>query len=165
MWLIAGTFGLALIYAGLVLSNGVDEYALVALGAAFPLVAFTGQIQRCRSYVTDVTITDAEVRLTSKNGAERSARWDRRPIFVRLSHAIEHPPGTPVRVPGRILEWSEIHTSVSDQIVSAILDRARRLGFQVSRETEKWPSLFGFGSIIEVLEIRESATKDSATNG
>jgi hypothetical protein len=157
--------GLAMIISGLVLLPrlpGYDRttfqgpaglyYSMVGFGAALLVIGLLGASQR-RKLVVEVTISDDCVQLKSRDGSEQSVRWSDNPLYVRLWHAVEHPPGTAVHVEGRMLEWGRVRCPVSDEIVSALERRARRLGLDVSRTQEKF-SFRGPPSILEVIEFR-----------
>lgn len=129
-------------------------YLSIVGGVAIMAVSIVAQLLRRHTDVASVSLSDLEVRFISRNGTESSARWDTRPLFFRLWHATEHPPGTPVHIEGHMLEWGKIQSPVSDEIFSALLRRAHRLGLQVSRSTEKLPGPRGPPSIIEIVEFR-----------
>lgn len=152
-----GGFGVALAVAGVLWFTVPVNYILIGFGIAFPLIAVLGNLQASRTRVLTVTITDTEVRMTTAGGEVKQARWDSQPLLVRIVHAVEHPPGTPVDVAGRILDWDFIHTDVTTQVADALIDRAQRLGLQVSRTKERFSIGQGAASILEVVQIREAS--------
>ena len=154
--------GLATIVAGLLLvfllpsSSWVPvEILPIVFGGMLEALILGGWVESRRA-VTEVSISDKEVRFTSRNGAVNSAQWDSRPVFVRLWRTIENPPGTPVRVDAWTLNWGKIRADVSDEIARALMRRARRLGLRVTEEPKRWPGWKGRPMVVEVVNFRDS---------
>jgi len=131
------------------------------LGAALEVLTVAGWLES-RHTVSEVLISDTEVRFTSRNGRVRSASWGSRPVFVRLWHPIEQPPGTPIHGGTWGLLWGKIRADLSDEIARALVRRARGLGLRVTQESKEWPGWKGLPMIVEVVNLRNAPDRSSS---
>jgi len=166
-------FGIAALTAGLYLFGQLPSadrasttggapgvVTLLAFGVFLPVtVAFS--VFQTRKELVDVRITDADVRFTQRNGRTTSLSWAADAQYVRVWHAIRGPSGKPAHVPGWILEWGRVHGAVSNEIADSLVQRASRVGLDVSSHEEKF-AVRGPPSTLQVLEIRrrDSSARD-----